>query len=281
MHRIYTAVFVLFTVCFYAQAADSLETKYQYDKNFIWEDVKSTPGWIWQTEKQLFKPEHLKYWGCAAAAAGLAYIFDDDFDRYLTKHQGFKQTAEKFSSYGTIAYSFTWAGFYLSGKMLGNEKLVRTGRDLIITQVSANIIGVLLWFSAGRQRPEYSENNHTFKPFDFNNLDAAIPPFVIQPSFPSLHTVGTTGIATVVTIHYGIKYGIPLYLFAGIVGYSRMALDGHYLSDVIGGAFLGTFTALAVTELMDKPALKNEHGEVSIVPYFNTHSRGIALNIAF
>ncbi|HPS27786.1 MAG TPA: phosphatase PAP2 family protein [Bacteroidales bacterium] len=63
-------------------------------------------------------------------------------------------------------------------------------------------------------------------------------------SFPSGHTSDAFALATSVSLAYPRWYVIvPMYLWAGTVGYSRMHLGVHYPSDVLAGAIIGAGAA--------------------------------------
>lgn len=71
-------------------------------------------------------------------------------------------------------------------------------------------------------------------------------------SFPSNHTGMAFESATMLTLQYRYWYvGVPAYLWACTVGYSRLALGAHYLSDVGIGAALGTVSAVACYYIND------------------------------
>lgn len=64
--------------------------------------------------------------------------------------------------------------------------------------------------------------------------------------FPSYHTASTFAIAAVLDEYYGCKVGLPAYLLAGAVGFSRLDEQDHDLSDVVFGGTLGFVIGKAV-----------------------------------
>jgi membrane-associated phospholipid phosphatase len=61
-------------------------------------------------------------------------------------------------------------------------------------------------------------------------------------SFPSGHTLEAFAMATALSLLFSKKkIVIPVYLWAILVAYSRMALGVHYPSDVLAGIIIGTF----------------------------------------
>lgn len=65
-----------------------------------------------------------------------------------------------------------------------------------------------------------------------------------SPSFPSGHVSFAFATATNLSIEYPKWYVIaPSYLYAGVVGYSRIHLGAHYPSDVLAGAIIGAASA--------------------------------------
>jgi undecaprenyl-diphosphatase len=66
-----------------------------------------------------------------------------------------------------------------------------------------------------------------------------------DPAFPSGHTAFAFAGATILADRYP-KLRIPLYIGAGLVGVSRIYLGRHYVSDVVGGAAVGTITGMLV-----------------------------------
>ena len=68
-------------------------------------------------------------------------------------------------------------------------------------------------------------------------------------SFPSGHTAIAVQSAEFLGQHYGWKYGIPAYVSAAYVGYSRIASREHHPRDVIAGAAI----AFVGAHFMTKP----------------------------
>ncbi|HPF47678.1 MAG TPA: phosphatase PAP2 family protein [Emcibacteraceae bacterium] len=66
-------------------------------------------------------------------------------------------------------------------------------------------------------------------------------------SFPSGHATGAFMGASFIQKRYGWKYGIPAYLGAAFVGYSRIESDKHYTEDVLAGAAIGVISSYIFT----------------------------------
>jgi undecaprenyl-diphosphatase len=64
------------------------------------------------------------------------------------------------------------------------------------------------------------------------------PGEILDPSFPSAHAVFAFMMATLL-FHWFPRYWIIFYIAAGFIGWTRIYLGLHYLTDVITGALLG------------------------------------------
>ncbi|PCI51120.1 MAG: phosphatase PAP2 family protein [Alphaproteobacteria bacterium] len=67
-------------------------------------------------------------------------------------------------------------------------------------------------------------------------------------SFPSGHSSVAFAGAAFLQKRYGWTYGIPAYLAAAFVGYSRVQSDKHHTEDVIAGAAIGILSSYIFTK---------------------------------
>ena len=75
-------------------------------------------------------------------------------------------------------------------------------------------------------------------------------------SFPSAHTSVSFAAADFIERRYGWDYGIPAYLAAGFVGYSRVEAKAHYTHDVLAGAAIGILSNAVFTTRFNGHGMK-------------------------
>ena len=106
-------------------------------------------------------------------------------------------------------------------------------------------------------------------------------PSPMRTSFPSGEATQAFAVASVIAAHYdsywikALSYGI-----AGTVGLERIYLDGHWTSDVVAGALIGTAVGMAIVHYNEKrrKAKKEETG-VFITPLLAPGTGGIAITL--
>jgi membrane-associated phospholipid phosphatase len=81
--------------------------------------------------------------------------------------------------------------------------------------------------------------------------------------------------AAVVDARYGWKAGMPAYLVAGFVGYSRIRMQKHFPTDVIAGAALGTIMGRSFAQAHSR---SSSH---AIIPTLGSHLAMIQFVITF
>jgi membrane-associated phospholipid phosphatase len=91
-------------------------------------------------------------------------------------------------------------------------------------------------------------------------------------SFPSGHAAITFSSAEFMRKRYGWEYGVPAYIIASFVGYSRVRAHVHYSRDVVTGAAIG----VATTFLLSKPY----HGW-HVQPQLDAGYRGLSVSRDF
>ena len=69
-----------------------------------------------------------------------------------------------------------------------------------------------------------------------------------EHSFPSGHTSAAFQGATFIHKRYGLEYGIPAYIGASFVGYSRIETRNHDIVDVLAGAAIGAGSSFFFTD---------------------------------
>ena len=107
----------------------------------------------------------------------------------------------------------------------GNEDRQNTGRLLSSAYLSTGLITYGIKQLVRRKRP----------------LDNMLG----NPSMPSGHASIAFSAATILGYQYP-SWRIPLYIGAGLVGFSRVYLGRHYVSDVLVGAAIGTTMGVLV-----------------------------------
>lgn len=91
-------------------------------------------------------------------------------------------------------------------------------------------------------------------------------------AFPSGHTSTVFQSATFLQKRYGWKYGVPAYLTAGLVGWSRVEADQHDWVDVTAGAALGILCSYYFTERFE---------ELQIAPIIENETYGLKVTMAW
>lgn len=131
---------------------------------------------------------------------------------------------------------FLWIALGLLFLLLGVRKGIWRQRGLLLLlALGANAIvcNLLLKPLVNRTRP-----------YDLLGYEILIPP-VGDPSFPSGHTAASFAAAAAL---YAIdrRWGIAAYLFAVLMGFSRLYLGVHFPTDVLAGAVIGVLMARLV-----------------------------------
>jgi membrane-associated phospholipid phosphatase len=145
-----------------------------------------------------------------------------------------------------------WYGGYLSRR----QQSIQAGRFSCYGIIGSGITVNILKHLIGRPRPWLSDQGMThLGPSLTNNYD----------SFPSGHAISAFAVAVVLARFFPrgrwLFYGIAV-----LVGFSRLYLDMHYTSDVIGGAALGIATGWVLIRY--EPEIKR--AEIKLISLIRT-----------
>jgi len=131
-----------------------------------------------------------------------------------------------------IVFPIVIIGLILYKRKYATAYIISGFLTLVLSQIFKN------WISIGYPRP--------FKVFGESLYLIEGVTMSIWYSFPSGHTTSAFALF-ILTILYTKKTSLQLFLFflAVIVAWSRVYLSQHFLQDIVGGAILGPFIALA------------------------------------
>ena len=149
-------------------------------------------------------------------------IFDAIYDEKNSgsiRHTLMKNITHFGNSYAVIGLSLLTVTY-------GKEKNRQTGRLMSSAFLGSSLIVYTTKRLINRRRP-----------LDIHDTDT--------PALPSGHTANAFAMATILGNRHP-KLRIPLYIGAGMVGFSRIYLGRHYASDVLMGATVGTGVGLLV-----------------------------------
>jgi membrane-associated phospholipid phosphatase len=121
----------------------------------------------------------------------------------------------------------------------GNRKWTRVFLSMILAAALAGVAAYGLKFSTGRVRPSVKMEKVWRGPESHQNYQA----------FPSGHTAASAGFFAVL-LFVCWRLGLVCFLIPLFVGFTRIFLGAHYLSDVVCGILLGILAAAVVTTFM-------------------------------
>lgn len=100
-------------------------------------------------------------------------------------------------------------------------------------------------------------------------------------SFPSGHTSVLMASATALTYSYGWRAAVITYPLAIFSGLSRLAKDTHWASDVMGGAFVGIWSAYVASVETESSENLSQGFQWQILPAVIEHEQGLVLMVSF
>ena len=167
------------------------------------------------------------------------FAFDPTEATYFRRTSTFNGFNHVFTSnttvIGTIAAPLT---LYAAGLIRKDSKMQRTALLAGEAVADAEIVTTVLKDATKRVRPAGIPPHGNFSDSWFESGGSFIRG---NGSFPSGHTIAAFSVAAVVARRYGNHRWVPYaaYTLAALVGFSRLSLSAHFLSDVFMGGALG------------------------------------------
>jgi len=175
----------------------------------------------------------------AAIAIGVAFYLDDAVWHFILQHQNrtlrsFMHNVSRFGDWpshvalGLILLAFAW--------VRGSKKWTRIFWSMLLAMAIAGIAGQVIKRTIPRARPSVK-----------SELSWGGPRFSTKyHAFPSGHVAASTAFFGVL-IFARRRIGLACLPIPILIGFSRMYIGAHYLSDVVCAAVLGIICALLVT----------------------------------
>jgi membrane-associated phospholipid phosphatase len=174
--------------------------------------------------------------------------------------------ANDFRYFGNYAAFGVLGAFYVGGALGHDSKAQETALDGLIASILAGgVITTVLKEVTGRSRPSTHLGVYNFHPFSGN------------ASFPSGESTEAFAAGSVIATQYPHWWvDIACYGTASLVGFARMREDGHFASDVVAGALIGTVVGRAVVHLN-----RRLRARVAVAPLLGPDARGVKFRAAF
>ena len=182
------------------------------------------------------------YWligiAIAATAIAVSFHFDDSVREFMMQHQN--PAMRNFMRYVSLFGDWPLhaaVGLALLGLAwrLGSEEWMRIFLAMLLAMLVVGVAGTVIKCTVPRARPSVHAETRWGGPRFTSKYD----------SFPSGHVGASTAFFGVLLIARR-RVGFVCVAIPVLIGFSRMYLGAHYLSDVVCAAVLGTLCALVV-----------------------------------
>jgi len=161
-------------------------------------------------------------------------------------------------------------GIFGSGLALHNEKLADTGFLSLESVGYATVLDLAIKALTERERPRAANSQYEFLGPGGSTHGSS--------SFVSGDTIVAFAFASSVSEVWQTPWVTwPLYILATAVAFERTQVDAHWLSDVVGAAFLGHAVGKTIVRMHYR------HGELDgrLTPYVGDHAVGLQLTFNF
>jgi membrane-associated phospholipid phosphatase len=188
----------------------------------------------------------------ATVAIATAFHFDAAVSDFMAHHRNrmvynFMYNVSRFGDWpehfalGLILAGIAW--------WRGNKKWTRIFLSMLIALAIAGVVGRGIEIATGRARPSVKAEEV------WNRFSSK------YHAFPSGHVAASMAFFGVL-FFASRRIGLACLPIVILIGFSRLHLAAHYLSDVVCAAILGILCAIFVARLLIFPALKNRPSKI-------------------
>ncbi len=188
----------------------------------------------------------------AAIVMVAAFYFDESVRNFMAQHQNrathnFMRKVSRFGDWPEhFALGLALAGF---AWWRGNRKWTRIFLSMLIALSIAGVLGHGIKIATGRARPSVRAEEV------WNRFSTK------YHAFPSGHVAASTAFFGVL-FFASRRIGLVCLPIPIVIGFSRMYVTAHYLSDVVCAVVLGILTALLVAHFLLRP-IRNPQSAIS------------------
>ncbi len=188
----------------------------------------------------------LSWWTAAIIVAVIlllaAFSCDSAAQTWIAQHQSapWKKFMRAVSHYGDWPAHVALGAVLATGAYLrGSKQWTRIFLATLIACAFAGAAARVLKVATGRTRPSVATEA------GWNSLRFSSK----SNAFPSGHTAASTAFFGTLTLA-AWRVGLPLMVIPLLIGFSRMYVAAHYLSDVVGAVVLGIVSAVLVWQFI-------------------------------
>jgi membrane-associated phospholipid phosphatase len=203
----------------------------------LYHNVIADQKQIWSFPARLAQGQNLAPTAAVLGTTTGLFFVDPIEARYFRRTTTFHEFRHIFNGNATaIGMGATAASLYAIGRIHKDSKMQHTALLVGEAMADAALVQTVLKDATMRLRPVSYPASGWF-------ATSSSPTSYIRGagSFPSGHSMEAFAVATIIARRYGNHRWVPFaaYGLASVVGFSRLTLNVHFLSDVVMGSALG------------------------------------------
>ena len=219
---------------------------HEFDRPISWKrllpNLISDQERIWSFPFRLVQGQDWIATGTVVGTAGGLMLLDPTEAAYFRRTATFHTFNNFFTGNATVLGTvLAPASLYATGLIRKDSKMQHTALLAGEAVGDAELLTTVLKDATRRVRPAGFPNSGNYSDSWFESNGSLHAYIRGNGSFPSGHTIAAFSVATIIARRYGNHRWVPYaaYGMAAAVGFSRLSLSAHFLSDVFMGGALG------------------------------------------